>query len=92
MRFSEFFRNRSYVAQIIFIVVILYTVSSINVLVLAMSLVPHLERSYLHPASLIGFAVISFVLTVMISAYHVYTMIYRKKRKTDSILNQPAAA
>jgi hypothetical protein len=85
MGLAEFFRNRSYLAQIIFILIILYTVSSINVLILALSIVPYLERAYLHTPVLLGFAVISFVLTLVIIAYHLYTMIHRKKRKTDVV-------
>lgn len=90
MGLINFLRNKSYVAQIVFILIILYTVSSINVLVLALSLIPYLENLRFRDTVLIAFAVISFALTVFISVYHLYTMAYRKKRRSDAASSNAA--
>jgi lysylphosphatidylglycerol synthetase-like protein (DUF2156 family) len=84
MSFAEFFRNRHHIAQTIFILIILYTVSSINVLILALDIVPHLPGAYIDTSVLVAFAAVSLALTLVVGVYHLYTMIYRKKRRTDA--------
>ena len=83
MGFKGFWENKSRFAQLIFIMIILYAISSINVLLLAVGILPHIPGIYLNPYVLIGFALVSFVFTVLISAYHLSTMIRRRKRKYD---------
>jgi hypothetical protein len=39
--------------------------------------------AYLNPQSLLLFSVISFLLTVAVSAYHLSTLIRRRKRRSD---------
>jgi membrane protein implicated in regulation of membrane protease activity len=80
-----FFLKKSTMSQIIFILIILYSVSAINVLLLAFGLLPYIPGAYLNPNMLIGFSLFSFVLTLLTSAYHLSTMIRRRKRKTDRI-------
>jgi hypothetical protein len=72
-------------SQVIFILIILYCVSSVNVLLLALGILPYIPGAYLNPYVLIAFSIISFALTLLISAFHLSTMIRRKKRRCDRI-------
>ena len=78
-----FLVNKSAIAQIIFILIILYCVSSINVLLLAFGLLPYIPGIYLKSGMLIVFSLFSLAMTLFVSAYHLSTMIRRRKRKTD---------
>jgi hypothetical protein len=84
MGFNEFWANKSRVSQVIFILIILYAVSSICVLLPALGILPFLPDAYLNPYVLLGFALVSFAFTVFISAFHLSTMIKRRKRRTDN--------
>jgi predicted membrane protein len=76
--------QHSPVARIIFILILLYAICSINVLFLAIGIISYLPKSFLlDPHVLIAFAIISFALTVLTSAYHLSTMILRRKRRSD---------
>ncbi|MDR0584194.1 MAG: hypothetical protein LBG57_07610 [Treponema sp.] len=83
MAFLEWFKERSHISQTIFIVIIAYAVSSVVVLCLALGIFPYLEHAYFNPQVCIAYAIISFALTAFISAYHLSTMIRRKKRRCD---------
>jgi membrane protein implicated in regulation of membrane protease activity len=85
MGFKEFWSHKSRVSQVIFIVIIMYCVSSINVLLLALGIMPYIPGVYLNPYVLIAFAIISFLITLLISIYHLSTMIRRRKRKCDQL-------
>ena len=76
--------NNTLIRQVVFQLIILYTVSSMNVLILAISLLPVLEGASLRTPVLSYFAVISFVIVVVLSIYHVYLMFFRQKRITDN--------
>jgi hypothetical protein len=82
--------NKSYLTQVVFIVFILIAVISINLLLVVLSILSNLPAEYL-PPYLVAFALVSFGLTTILSAYHLSTMVRRKKRKTDAPV-QPAAA
>lgn len=83
MGFKEFLLNKSRISQVIFIVIIMYCVSSMNVLILALGIMPYIPGVYLNPYVLIVFAIISFVITLLVSIYHLSTMIRKRKRKCD---------
>jgi hypothetical protein len=68
---------------ILWICIIVYAIASANVLILAISTYQELPGAYLNPQTLLLFSVISFILTVAVSAYHLSTMIRRRKRRTD---------
>jgi hypothetical protein len=54
------------------------------VLLLALGILPYLPAGfYLDYRELLTFALISMALVVLVSVYHLSTMIDRKKRKTD---------
>ena len=79
--------SKSHGSQIVFIVIILYCVSSINVLILSFGVLPYVPHVvYIDPAIFVGFTLFSIVLTLIVSAYHVNTMIRSNKRKTDLAL------
>jgi Kef-type K+ transport system membrane component KefB len=79
----EFFKHKTRVAQVICIIIILYCVSSIAVLLVAAGIVSHIPHAYLNPRVLIAYSVGSFLLAAITSAYHLATMIRRRKRKCD---------
>ena len=81
---SRVFRfHKSLVMQIIFILIILYAISSLNVLILAMSVLPFLPAAYLRPFALTGFNIISGALMVVLAVYHLVTMFHHRKRRND---------
>lgn len=81
----HWFKNRSLVTQMLFIALIVYAISTALVLTLATGVVSRIPRAYLDPHVCIVYAVISFVLTALTGAYHLSTMLRRKKRKTDHL-------
>jgi len=83
MNASGFWLNKNQLLQVVFILIILYSISSVNVLILALNILPYLPNAFLKPYALIGFALISFVLAVFMGFYHLYSMFRKRKRKTD---------
>jgi hypothetical protein len=83
MGLKGFFLSKSHLSQIVFILIISYAISSINILVLWLGILPKLPDDYFHPYVLMGFSLASCVVTLFISAYHLSTMIRRRKRITD---------
>jgi hypothetical protein len=81
--FRDFWATKSHISRLIFVLIILYCVSSITVLLLALGILPYVSDAHLNPFVLIGFAIASFTLTLFISAFHLSTMLRRRKRKTD---------
>jgi ABC-type nickel/cobalt efflux system permease component RcnA len=69
----------------LFIALVVYAVSTALVLTLVSGMVSRIPRAYLNPQVCIIYAVISFVLTALTGAYHLSTMLRRKKRKTDHL-------
>jgi tellurite resistance protein TehA-like permease len=77
--------RRNAIWIVIFMVCLLYAVSSINLLIVAMSALPYIKDLYLVTRTLIYFAVISFGITIFLSVYHIYTMFRTEKRETGEI-------
>ena len=69
--------------HVIFILVILYCVSSINVLLLAIGVLRFLPNAYLNAPVLRYFAEISFGFACFLGIYHLSTIFRRKKRRQD---------
>jgi membrane protein implicated in regulation of membrane protease activity len=84
-RFLEFWRQKTHVSQLLFLLAILYCVSSINVLFLALGVVRWIPQAYLNPTVLIAFSLISFAFALVLSVYHFSTFINRRKRKDDRV-------
>jgi hypothetical protein len=90
-KFVEFWRQKTHVSQVLFILAMMYCVSSINVLLLALGVVRWIPQAYLNPQVLIWFSIISFGFALLMSAYHFSTFIIRRKRKYDYEESSPAA-
>ena len=75
--------HKSLIMQVIFILIILYAISSLNVLILAISILPLLPAAFLRPFALAGFNVISVTLMILLAIYHLVTMFHHRKRKFD---------
>jgi pilus assembly protein TadC len=80
---ETFVRTRSQIVYILWICIIVYAIASINVLILAVTTYKELPGAYLNPQSLSLFSIISFILVVAVSAYHLSTLIRRRKRRSD---------
>jgi hypothetical protein len=76
-------KGKTHLSQILFILVMMYCVSSINVLLLALGVVRWIPQAYLNPRVLIWFSIISFGFAVLLSAYHLCTFFFRNKRRSD---------
>jgi membrane protein implicated in regulation of membrane protease activity len=75
--------NRSVMVQILWICIVAYAVASLNIIVHAFFIYDKARGAYLDPQSSLLFAIISFLLVVLISAYHISTLVRRRKRRTD---------
>jgi hypothetical protein len=84
-RFLEFWKQKTRVSQVLFLLAILYCVSSINVLFLALGVVHLIPQAYLNPTVLAAFSLISFGFALILSVYHFSTFFNRRKRKGDRI-------
>jgi hypothetical protein len=73
--------RRNAIWIVVYMVCILYAVSSINVLILAMGVLPYIKGFYMVTRTLIYFAVISFGLTIFLSVFHINTILRTEKRK-----------
>ena len=89
--FVETWKSRSRISKIIFLLIILYCISSINVLLLAFGLTRWLPNFHLNARVLIAFSVTSFALTLFMSAYHLSTFLRRRKRASDRVADANAA-
>ena len=81
--FKKLWFKEGIVWEVIFILSILYAVSSINVLVIVISILPSLSGAFLKTHVLMYFAELAFVLTAFLSIYHMSTLFRKPKRKTD---------
>jgi uncharacterized membrane protein len=80
---NAFFRNKNLLAHILWIVLIVYAVASVYLLITSVNWYRHYPGAYLNPLTLVGFAVISFLLVVLVSSYHLSSLIRRRKRRSD---------
>jgi membrane protein implicated in regulation of membrane protease activity len=83
--FVEFWKQKTHVSQLLFILAMMYCISSLNVLLLVLGVVRWIPTAYLNPYVLIWFSVISFAFALLLSAYHFSTFINRRKRKNDRV-------
>jgi hypothetical protein len=83
--FLAFWKQKTHVSQLLCILSMMYCISSINVLLLALGVVRWIPDAYLNPRVLIVFSLISFGFAFLLSTYHFSTFINRRKRKADRI-------
>jgi hypothetical protein len=81
--FKETWKSRSAAAQVLFILSIAYAISSVNTLLLALGVVRWIPGTAFHPRVIIAYCIISFVYGALLSAYHLFTFLVRRKRKDD---------
>jgi hypothetical protein len=80
--------NKRNILHGVFILIILYAVSSINVLALLLGSLHHFQFILLETNILNYFAFISVILAVSLSVYHLSIMFRNRKRKTDTVEEQ----
>lgn len=80
---TRFFTKKGYFSQIIFILLIVCAVSCINVAMVLISILSNTAEGSLNPYMLLWFAAASCVITLIVAAYHLSTMIRRRKRLND---------
>ncbi|MDR1910158.1 MAG: hypothetical protein LBQ35_09630 [Spirochaetaceae bacterium] len=83
MKFGEWIRQRNTIATIISLLIIIYAVSSASVLLIAQGMIRSIPDAYLKTEILVWYSIASFVLTALVSTYHLYTFIRRRKRRND---------
>ena len=81
--FKVIVQKRSFLMQVSLIVLIVYTIATVTLLIFAIQWIKANPYSSLEPKAAIGYAIISFVLVASISAYHLSTLLRRRKRRTD---------
>jgi hypothetical protein len=82
-KFVEFWKQKTHVSQVLFIISMMYCFSSVNVLILALGFVHYIPQAYLNPRVLIIFSLVSFAFALILSIYHFSTFLNRRKRKGD---------
>ena len=66
--------------QLIFILIILYAFSSMNILIIAREILPSLPQGYFLIPQVLGyFSLISFGLAAFLSAYHIIKMFHKDR-------------
>jgi membrane protein implicated in regulation of membrane protease activity len=81
--FLEFWKQKTHVSQLLFVLAMVYCIGSINVLLLALGILRYIPQAYLNPKVLIAFSLVSFAFAFLLSAYHFSTFLNRRKRKED---------
>ena len=76
-------RLKSHVMQVSLFVLIIYAVASISLMIFAIRWAAAHPGFTLNPKAIIGYAVISFLLVVIMAVYHLSSMVRRRKRRSD---------
>ena len=82
MSFKEIFRRATPLAKIILVLIVLFAIVSVYILLWSIGVVDNIFISDVD-ATWICFSIISFGLATLIAAFHLSTMIFRRKRKAD---------
>jgi uncharacterized membrane protein len=89
MKFKDIWGRVNPVARMIFVLLILYVILGISYLCISMGIINFTPNLSDHPLTTeyvsAGFAIVSFVFIVFISAFHLSTLIRRRKRHADKI-------
>jgi hypothetical protein len=81
--FKDTWKTRTAGAKVLFILSIAYAISSINILLLAFGLVGSFPSLAFNPRVLIAYSILSFFYGLILSVYHLFTFLVRRKRKGD---------
>ena len=82
-KFVESWKAKTHLAKIVFLLVILYGVSSITTLLIALRITDLIPGFHLVPEVLLSCAIISFVCAVLVGVYHLSTFLRNRKRASD---------
>ena len=85
MGFKENWGYVDRVSKILFVLIILYVIVSVYILAWGLGSAPGLAED--DDLMWIGYAIVSFVLATIIAAYHLTTMMFRRKRETDRLIH-----
>jgi membrane protein implicated in regulation of membrane protease activity len=80
---NAFKNSKSLVVQALWICIVAYAAASLNVIIMALLTIDNTPGAYLNPKSSLVFAVVSFILVVIVSIYHISTLLRRRKRRSD---------
>ena len=81
--FKNTWKTRTAAAKVLFILSIAYAISSINILLLAFGLVGSFPGVSFNPRVIIVYSILSFLYGLILSIYHLFTFLVRRKRKED---------
>jgi hypothetical protein len=84
MKLSFNRKQKPQIAQVLLILIMMYCVSSINVLLLTLGVVRWIPQAYLKPKVLIWFSIISFGFALLLSVYHLITFIIRQEHDDEN--------
>ena len=82
-KFTEIWNVRTAAAKVLFVLSIVYAASSINLLLLALGVVEWFPGMAFNLTVMISYCIISFGYGLVLSIYHLYTFLHRRKRKDD---------
>lgn len=85
MSFVETWKIRSPVMRVLFIVSIAYAISSVNILLLAVGIVHTVQGARYNVKVMLAYCFVSFGYGLILSAYHLYTFLARRKRTADKM-------
>ncbi|MDR0443148.1 MAG: hypothetical protein LBH44_07070 [Treponema sp.] len=88
--FKEIWMRSNVVTRILLVLLIIYSLISVFVLIWALDII-QLDRSIEGDSVWIGFGILSFALSAIISAFHLSTMMHRRKRHSDRLEDKKAA-
>jgi len=92
MSFNEIWTRVNPISKTIFVLLIAYAVFCVIILLAVLNVVPLIpDDAYNQVYLYLCFAVVSFLLTVFISAYHLTTLIRRRKRASDKLVDKAAS-
>ncbi|MDR0669876.1 MAG: hypothetical protein LBF95_07315 [Treponema sp.] len=80
---STIIANRSVIVQILWICIVAYAIASLNIIIHALLIYDRADGAFLDPRTSLVFAAVSFLMVVLISAYHISTLVRRRKRRSD---------
>lgn len=80
---SNWFTTSSTASKSIFCIIVVYLIAAIIVLLMIFGVIPS-KNAANNPYLLIEFSVVSFIISVIISVFHLSTLIMRRKRRSDN--------
>jgi membrane protein implicated in regulation of membrane protease activity len=75
--------NKSPFIFVLWICIVAYAVASLNIIVHALLIYDIAQGAYLNPQSSLLYAILSFILVLLVAVYHISNMLRRRKRRTD---------